>query len=93
MIQSINGKRKNSQDKIEKVFLNLIQKYEITEISVSKICKLAQINRSTFYSNYIDIYDLVEKIKTKLINDVNKLYEDERKNKCNSHDFLKLMKI
>ena len=33
-----NKKRKLSQDKIEKVFIKLIQKYEINVISVSDIC-------------------------------------------------------
>ena len=27
------------------------------------ICEIAKLNRSTFYANYIDIYDLAEKIK------------------------------
>ncbi len=55
-----NKRRKASQDKIEKVFIKLIQKYELNEISVSDICKLAEINRSTFYANYLDIYDLAD---------------------------------
>ena len=58
-----NQKRKKSQEQIEKTFLQLIQKKNIDEISVSMICKLAKLNRSTFYANYIDIYDLAEKIK------------------------------
>ena len=58
-----NKKRKKSQDQIERIFLQLIQKKNIDEISVSNICELANLNRSTFYSNYIDIYDLAEKIK------------------------------
>lgn len=58
-----NKKRKASQEKIEKIFLQLIQKHNIEEISVSMICELAELNRSTFYANYIDIYDLAEKIK------------------------------
>ena len=58
-----NKKRKSSQEKIEKIFLQLIQKKNIDEISISMICKMANLNRSTFYANYIDIYDLAEKIK------------------------------
>ena len=58
-----NKKRKKSQEQIEKVFLQLIQKKNIDEISVSTICEIANLNRSTFYANYIDIYDLAEKIK------------------------------
>ena len=61
-----NNKRKKSQEKIEKIFLQLIQKKNIDEISVSTICEKANLNRSTFYSNYIDIYDLAEKIKQQM---------------------------
>lgn len=61
-----NKKRKSSMEKIEKTFLQLIQKKNIEEISVSTICKLSLLNRSTFYANYIDIYDLAEKVKQKM---------------------------
>ena len=61
-----NKRRKDSQNKIEKVFLQLIQRKNISEISVSTICKMSKLNRSTFYANYIDVYDLVEKVKGKM---------------------------
>jgi AcrR family transcriptional regulator len=61
-----NNKRKKSQEQIEKIFLQLIQKKNIDDISVSTICEKANLNRSTFYSNYIDIYDLAEKIKQQM---------------------------
>ena len=66
-MNTINNKRKKeSQNKIEKVFIQLIQKKNISEISVSTICEKAGLNRSTFYANYIDIYDLVEKVKKRM---------------------------
>jgi hypothetical protein len=61
-----NNKRKKSQEQIEKIFLLLIQNKNIDDISVSTICKKANLNRSTFYANYIDIYDLVEKVKLRM---------------------------
>ena len=61
-----NNKRKKSQEQIEKIFLQLIQKKNIDDISVSTICDIANLNRSTFYSNYIDIYDLAEKVKNQM---------------------------
>ncbi|MGM9877002.1 MAG: TetR-like C-terminal domain-containing protein [Bacilli bacterium] len=61
-----NKRRKNSVEKIEKTFLQLIQNKNIDEISVSIICELSKLNRSTFYSNYIDIYDLAEKVKQQM---------------------------
>ena len=64
-----NKKRKKSQEQIEKIFLQLIQRKKIDEISVSMICDMANLNRSTFYANYIDIFDLVEKIKKNMENE------------------------
>lgn len=87
-----NKRKKASQEKIEKVFLNLVQTKDINEISITTICKLAHLNRSTFYANYLDIYDLADKIADKLENEVGNLYQMERKNKYNSNDFLKLFK-
>ena len=57
------NKKKPSQLKIEKVFLQSIQKKSIDEITVSTICELCELNRSTFYANYVDIYDLAERVK------------------------------
>ena len=61
-----NKRKKESQEKIEKTFIQLIQKKNIEQISVSDICKLTKLNRSTFYANYIDIYDLDEKVKLRM---------------------------
>lgn len=85
-----NKKRKASQEKITKIFLQLIQKYEINEITVSKICKLANINRSTFYANYIDIYDLADKIKEEMFYNVLELYKEESIKGEHSYNYLKL---
>ena len=87
-----NKRKKASQEKIEKVFLNLIQAKDINEISITTICKLAHLNRSTFYANYLDIYDLADKIADKLENEVGNLYQMEKKNKYNSNENLKLFK-
>ncbi len=93
-MNTVNNKRKkSSQNKIEKTFVELLQKKEINKISVTDICKLADINRTTFYNNYLDIYDLADKIKEKLEQDVYSLYEDERLNKYNSNDFSKIFNL
>ena len=87
-----NKRKKESIEKIEKVFLNLIQSKEINEITVTEICKEASINRSTFYANYLDVYDLADKIVDKIINNVYNLYEEERETKNNTNDYLKLFR-
>lgn len=87
-----NKKRRSSKEKIERAFVTLLQEKEIEKIYVTDIIKLAKVNRSTFYANYLDIYDLADKISDNMINEVKKIYKDENENNYNSNDFLKLFK-
>lgn len=87
---SNNKRKKESCEKIEKTFVVLLQTKDIKEISVSDICKIAKINRSTFYANYIDIYDLVDKVRIRIINDFMEVYKEEFNSKTHSYNFLKL---
>lgn len=61
-----NKRKKESVKKIQDAFLKLIQTKELKEISVSEICEITKLNRSTFYANFIDIYDLADRIKHNL---------------------------
>ena len=79
-------------ERIEKVFVELLQTKELDEIRVSDICKRAGLNRTTFYANYTDIYGLADAIRNKLENEVTDLYEDEITQHFNSHDYLKLFR-
>lgn len=54
-----NLRYKRSSKKIEEAFLELLKKFKYEEISISQICKKANINRSTFYCHYDDINDLI----------------------------------
>lgn len=69
-----NKRRKESQEKIEKAFVDLLQTHEIKDITVSDLVKKAGLNRSTFYANYIDIFDLADKTRQRLENDFSNLF-------------------
>ncbi len=86
-----NKRRQNTCGKIEKVFIELLQTMDITDITVSDICKRTDINRSTFYANYIDIYDLADKIRDKLWCEVNALYDNDAFNSV-GNDYLRLFR-
>jgi AcrR family transcriptional regulator len=45
----------------------LLQKKRLNQITVKELCELADINRSTFYSHYADLFDLVEKLEGDLV--------------------------
>ena len=88
-----NSKRKReSMERIEKVFIQLLQGKELDEISVSDLCKRAGLNRTTFYANYTDIYGLADAIRDKLEIAVSALYNDEISQGYNSNDYLKLFR-
>ena len=87
-----NKRKKESMERIEKVFIELLQTKELSEISVSDICKRAGLNRTTFYANYTDIYGLADAIRDKLENEVSDLYKEEVTQGFNSNDYLKLFR-
>ncbi len=85
-----NRRRRASQEKIEKVFIELLQTKEISEITVSQIIKETGLNRSTFYSNYDDIYALADSIRDRLEKEVEVLYASERAHEYNSNNYMRL---
>ena len=44
------------------IFLELLQKYPFPKVTVTAICKKAEITRATFYLHYMDIYALLDAI-------------------------------
>ena len=72
-----NKRKKESIERIERVFIQLLQDHELAEIRVSDICKLAGLNRTTFYANYTDIYGLADSIRDKLEQNLSDLYRSE----------------
>ena len=71
-----NKRRRESQEKIEKAFIELLQTNTLNNITVSHIIKNTGLNRSTFYANYIDIYDLADKTRKMLESDFSNLFSD-----------------
>ena len=71
-----NRRRRESLEKIERAFIELLQTRELKEITVSDIIKMTGLNRSTFYAHYLDIYDLADKTRAILENEFTSLFAD-----------------
>lgn len=56
---------KDNDQYIQDVFIDMLEKMDVNQITVKAICEKVGINRSTFYTHYIDIYDLLNKIEKK----------------------------
>ena len=87
-----NRRKRESMRKIEQVLVELLQTKELNEISVSDICKRANLNRSTFYANYVDIYGLADTIRENLEAQVAALYKDDITKGFNSNNYLILFR-
>lgn len=72
-----NKRRRETTDKIKKAFLNMLLETSINKISVTDICKQVGINRTTFYANYADVYDLADKIRKEIISEVDKTFSNK----------------
>lgn len=46
--------------------LELMQHMEFEKITVKKICEKAQVNRSTFYAHFMDLFDMLDQMETRL---------------------------
>ena len=52
---------------IHNTFLELRSRKPLEKITIKELCEKAQINKSTFYSHYKDIYDLSDQLETEAI--------------------------
>ena len=50
----------NTAEKMDKAFLELLQRKDFSFITVKEICEKAGVNRSTFYLHYETVGDLLE---------------------------------
>lgn len=62
-----------SKAMIRKAMLTLLNKKQLSDISVTDIVKLANINRGTFYNHYNNPLEILEEIKNELIQKLSEL--------------------
>ena len=59
-VQGLNSSSKKTRNLIKKTFAELMnEKQELSKITVTELVRRADITRSTFYTHYDDIYDVV----------------------------------
>jgi len=69
-----NARAKTSINSLKKTLLQLLKEEEFQSISVLKLCTLAKVNRTTFYSHFDNINDIIMLISQDLIVTVVKMF-------------------
>lgn len=63
MNRSNNERYQATERRIIDAFIQLLPDKDVPEITVSEICRIARINRSSFYLHFRDVYDLMDAIE------------------------------
>lgn len=72
-----NKRKRESIEKIEKAFIEMLMTKELNQISVTDICNETGLNRSTFYANFTDVYALADSLREKLEADFTEHFKNE----------------
>lgn len=59
-----------SRRMIKTTLVELLMENELSHVTVTNLCSVADINRSTFYSHYLDIYDVLEDMEEEFVQKV-----------------------
>ena len=63
--------RETDERIIRTVYQKMVDEHKpLSRITVREICEEAQINRSTFYAHYQDVYDVVERVEKQMSEDL-----------------------
>ena len=82
-----NKRRQETVKSIRRAFLSLALTKDPEKISVSDICKKAEINRSTFYSIYFDTADLLEDIEKEMTEEFLSVFPEKPDGSGREFDF------
>ena len=64
----MSQKRKTTtKEDIKEALIQLLSEEKFENISISKLCKRAGINRGTFYLHYEDKYQMIDSFKSEII--------------------------
>lgn len=70
---------RKTEMQLKEGFTELLKEKSIKEITVKELVDKVDINRSTFYLHYKDIYDILEKIETELLSELMNITEKHKK--------------
>ena len=66
MAKKVDRRVKYTMSLLKSTLIEMMEDTHISQISVKKLCEKADVNRSTFYAHYTDVYDLLRQIEDEL---------------------------
>lgn len=75
-IDTLDKRTLKTKKQLEETLLALLKTKNINKITVKEITSLSQVNRSTFYDHYTDIFDLLENVQNRVLSDIYNIYKN-----------------
>ena len=72
-----NIRSRKTVQRMEEVYLELLASDPGRQVSIMQLCSYAEVNRSTFYSHYSDVFDLQCKIERRISDEVSAIFADK----------------
>ena len=91
MADSRDRRVRKTEEQLTKGLTKLMKEKSIKDITVRELADEVDINRSTFYLHYKDIFDMVEKIENRLTADVISTMEELSRNRINKTTLLEFL--
>ncbi|MBU9712311.1 TetR/AcrR family transcriptional regulator [Evansella tamaricis] len=76
MSAKLDRRKKYTRQVLKESFIKKLKEKPFSSITIKEICDYADINRSTFYSHYSDLKNLLNQIEDNIISDLNKTLSD-----------------
>jgi AcrR family transcriptional regulator len=86
--QKIDRRIRKTKKILLESLTKLMSEKKISNITVKELTDLADVNRSTFYLYYKDIFDMVEQIETEMLADFSMAFEKFKKEESNYENLL-----
>jgi len=77
MNKADNIRSKRTERRMEDVYLRLLEADPGRQVSVSQLCSYAEVNRTTFYAHYADIFELQRHIEKRISEEVSSIFADK----------------
>lgn len=73
-----NQRKKASQERMFKALYELVQTKRLVDISVSELCSLAKVNRTTFYNHYDNVGALAKAARDNIMQEYANQFEGNK---------------
>ncbi|WP_455544061.1 TetR/AcrR family transcriptional regulator [Intestinibacter sp.] len=73
--RKIDRRTQYTKNVIKEAVVELSKKKAFDKITVTEVCKVADINRGTFYLHYLDLYNVVDEILDEVLENTSSIFE------------------